>query len=241
MSRTYPLYVCNPVSDHLDEVKKLIENGTLTLIKEVPSVTTVTEARGIGWPMLYSAVSLTKQGLDYRAEWKGAADRGTFIHQVAEDLATWGLPEDDETWLIDKPEDCQGLAKALLAWWKVYQPKVIEKEFLVFSQAHQFAGRADVLATLLRKVTLIDYKSVKTSDYFTKYPKSFDSNRIEVVARMFAMREAGRKVEQAAIVRFAPDGKYDQYIIPQAEEQGLMDCFIRARHEWDFLREDKEK
>src|SRR5688500_7543322 len=85
--RTYKVALENPVSDPCEKC------GTkeLTWVLEVPSVTTVTEARGISWSLLYSAVNHTKAGRDYREEWRLAAERGTDTHSLAEDLVLYGL------------------------------------------------------------------------------------------------------------------------------------------------------
>lgn len=233
--RKYRVALENPVSDECEKCGL----KEMTFVLDVPSVTTVSKARGLSWNFIYSAVSLTKQGKDFKAEWGKAADRGTLTHDLAEDIARFGLPEDEEAWIADKPEEIQGFAKALLRWWRIHNPKMLTVEFPVVSLTHKFAGRADAVVLLARQRVLIDFKTVKDEAFFTRYPKSFEDNRLEVVARLYAMREMGLDVDSAAIVRLGPQGGYHHYNVPEKDEQKLFDCFLRARAEWDFKQEDE--
>ena len=231
--RLYTGYLVNPISDHLDEVQKLVDNGTLTPIFEDPSVTTISKARGLGWSFIYSAVALTKQGKDFKEEWGKAADKGTLVHQAAENLYAFGA----EGFSFDSyPQEIHGYLQALVSWWKVYQPLSVKQEFMVWSRKHAFAGRADMLFSKANKRFLVDWKTVGKPEHLKRYPKAFVANRMELVARAFAMKEMGMHVDTLAIVRLAADGQKHHYEIPQADWQPLFDAFLRCRQEFDFCK-----
>lgn len=233
--RFYPIFVADPMKGPIPE--DVIEKYGLHQFGADISATTISNARGIGWPMLYKAVSLTKQGKNYKEEWSTAATKGTDIHSVAEDLALWGIEDFDP---CKYPEEFQGFCKALMDWWKQEKPKVIDKEFVTWSRTHGFAGRADLYCKLRKPMSvkeehvLIDWKTVGDSDKFEKYPAGYLNNRCELVARVVAMREAGRTVDKCALVRLAPDGKFHHYTIPNEDYDDLFQSFLRMKAEYEF-------
>jgi len=233
--RFYELFVADAVKGPVpDDIK---EKYGLTKFGDEISATTVSDARGIGWPLLYSAVSLTKQGKNYRDEWGGAADKGTAAHVVAETIGTYGLDAID---VNDFPDEIQGFVKALIGWWSRWKPEVIDQEFVTWSRLHGYAGRADLYCTLpkpmstLRQTALIDWKTVGDSKKFERYPTAYLNNRCELIARAYAMKEHGHAVERCVLVRLAPDGLHHHYEIPQDTWQEHFDSFLRMKAEYDF-------
>ena len=241
MTRRYRLLVENATTSEKEQIDKLVEAGDLTLLDELPSVTTISGSRGVGFGMVHSAWKIGMEGKNYRDEWDTAAAKGTELHEIAEDLAAFGLPEDREEWIADTPEHLRGYAGALLDWWGIYKPEVIQTEFVVCSLQHRFAGRADLFARTIsasgsRMRTLVDYKTVADSAKFERYPRAYVNNRLELVARARAMQEQGNTVERLALVRLAADGKHHHYQIPNEDWDSLFDCFLRAREEFDFIQ-----
>ena len=242
MSRTYPLLLLNPMSDHADEIKKFIESGDLMLVDEVPSVTTISDSFGVSWGLVYSAAKLARDGKNFKEEWAKSADKGTRVHDIAESFALFGPAKIEN--INDYDEDIRGYVKGLIDWWSFYRPTATKTEFMVFDYGDSppatcYAGRADLLATIAGKRTLIDYKTLGDSNHIAKYPKAFQSNNVEIVARAVAMEKAGKKVDQCMLVRLSPDGRHHEIFIGKDEWPHLYDCFKRMRAEWQFKKDHK--
>lgn len=240
--RHYELLIANPASPRAAELEHLIddEHATLTVLDRLPSYTTVSKPPGdVSWGMLYSAVSLAKQGKDHKEEWAGAAERGTKIHELAQDLALFGKPEDINAWLDKQEGEMRGYAEALLGWFTTFKPFTIKCEFVVADLEVGVAGRADYFAKIAKQDVLIDWKTVGKDDHITKYERGFLQNNTELVARAFAMRKRGVKVDACWVVRLAPSGVYHVRPIPKEEEDGLFQSFLRARWEWEFRTKEK--
>lgn len=103
---------------------------------------------------------------------KGKA-AGSVGHALVEDLLLGRalvLPSEPEAKLA-----AQSVVKAFKAWSKDYNPDLIASELGVYSLAHNFAGKFDLLADLDGKITLIDFKTSNTSRYAPEgiYPEMF--------------------------------------------------------------------
>lgn len=236
-NRFYSLLIANPASPNVAQIEHLIddEHATLTLIDELPSYTTVSKPPGdTSWAMLYSATALTKAGKDFREEWAGAADRGTKIHELAENLALFGPPADVTAWIDLQDEELRGFAQSLIGWFQMYKPKTIKTEFVIADLENRVAGRADLLATIDKRSILVDFKTVSKPDHLKKFDKAYLTNNTELVARAFAMRKKGKKVDACWVVRLANNGVHHVREITKAEEEPLFQSFLRARWEWEF-------
>lgn len=243
--RFYPLIVANPASPHIGELDKFFddEHATLTKVKDLISYTSVTEPSP--WPLIGSAVKLTKEGKNYREEWDKAADRGTAVHDICQNLALFGKLADYNTWLAAFDEELRGYAEAAYGFFTTYKPKVLKAEFVVCDLQVEVAGRADLYAKIYDPVqkktlrVLTDYKTVDSPEKITRFPRAYLDNCREVVARAFAMRKMGQQVDECWIVRFAPNGIHHVRPITQEEEDGLFQSFLRARWEWEFRTKER--
>lgn len=262
-NRYYSLLIANPASPNVAQIEHLIddEHATLTLVRELISYTSVTEPSP--WPLVGSAVKLTKQGKNYKDEWAASAYRGTAAHDICQDLALFGKPEDQDVWLALQPEkmfaiinrervadgkspldeltdkmkgELKGYATAALSFFLITKPKVLSTEFVVADLEAGVAGRADLYAAVDggKQHVLIDYKSVDSDEKIARFPRAYLDNCREVVARAFAMRKVGKRVDACWVVRLSPSGAYHIRPILKEEEQGLFDSFLRARWEWEF-------
>jgi hypothetical protein len=83
---------------------------------------------------------LKKRGLTPWSSKKKAADRGTWVHDVLEALATDGTLPD----LSKAPEERKGHAQGVLKWFVDYRPEFVATEVQVSSEQHGFAGRYDI-------------------------------------------------------------------------------------------------
>ena len=99
-----------------------------------------------------AAVKITKEGGDYRAQWRESGERGTRIHRYCENFLL-GKP-------IECREDEQGYVDALERFILEKDPRnIIEPEFVVVSPEHAYGGRGDMLVEFDGLATLADLKS----------------------------------------------------------------------------------
>ena len=110
------------------------------------------------------AVSLTRQGVDYEAEWKAKSDLGTRVHACAESYA-----RDEDDW--DRhalPEDEPYLEAFLHFWWdEAIEPLLVEPIVVYPVEGLEFGGRPDLIATRqggtgttkFRERAIFDYKT----------------------------------------------------------------------------------
>lgn len=87
-----------------------------------------------------------------------AADRGTAIHKVLEDLALDVMPS-----VEDFPAEQRGWVAGVIQWWLDQEPTIVESELIVGSREHWFAGRFDlVIEDQQGRRGLIDLKTSKS-------------------------------------------------------------------------------
>lgn len=97
-----------------------------------------------------AAVKLTKEGLNYRDEWRESGERGTRVHGHV------------EAFLTGKSIDClpsdMGYVDAIEKFMADHSPYPIEMEAIVLSRAG-FGGRFDLIVEINGEVWLIDAKT----------------------------------------------------------------------------------
>jgi hypothetical protein len=104
--------------------------------------------------MAGAAAKLTREGLNYREEWKAAADNGSRRHSICENWLTTG-----ESFCA--PED-EGFVDGLEKFWVDHSPEKIECEAIALSTTHGYGGRFDMVVRLSDgRVLLIDLKTGK--------------------------------------------------------------------------------
>ena len=118
----------------------------------VPSVTSILSAAGKGE---YFDKWLANQG-----SWENAckvrdeaAQRGTIVHEISEDLLN------GEEVILDAGPDIVKRIMCLEQWYNDYQPEVIMQEIMLAFPGVRFAGRFDILARIDGKNVLIDIKT----------------------------------------------------------------------------------
>ena len=125
----------------------------------VPSVTSILSAAGKGE---YFHKWLANQG-----SWDNAckvrdeaAKRGTYVHEISEDLLN------GEEVILDAEPDIVKRVMCLERWYDDYEPKVIMQEVMLAFPGVRFAGRFDILARIDGKNVLID---IKTGGYYKSH------------------------------------------------------------------------
>ena len=118
----------------------------------VPSVTSILSAAGKG---KYFDKWLANQG-----SWDNAckvrdeaAERGTIVHEISEDLLN------GEEVILDAGPEIVKRIMCLEQWYDDYQPEVIMQEIMLAFPGVRFAGRFDILARIDNKNVLIDIKT----------------------------------------------------------------------------------
>ena len=125
----------------------------------VPSVTSILSAADKGE---YFQKWLANQG-----SWENAckvrdaaANRGTMVHEISEDLLN------GEEIVLDAEADIVKRVMCLEQWYDDYQPEVIMQEVMLAFPGVRYAGRFDILARIDGKNVLID---IKTGGYYKSH------------------------------------------------------------------------
>ena len=125
----------------------------------VPSVTSILSAADKGE---YFQKWLANQG-----SWENAckvrdaaANRGTIVHEISEDLLN------GEEIVLDAEADIVKRVMCLEQWYDDYQPEVIMQEVMLAFHGVRYAGRFDILARIDGKNVLID---IKTGGYYKSH------------------------------------------------------------------------
>jgi len=125
----------------------------------------------IAWPeqeALYQ--ELKSRGLTPWSTRDKAADRGTWVHDVLEQLAQDGTVPNSSSW----GAEIQGHVKAVYSWYLQYCPTFVATEVQVTSREHKFAGRYDIRCRLAGwdgALCLVDLKTSKGVYPTTHFPQ----------------------------------------------------------------------
>ena len=170
------------------EVKN--EKTGLPEIKFVPSVTWIAESypKGIGFYKY-----LANKGWDEAEAIKeAAADKGSRVHSAISDLLDSKAVNMESVYLDSEGKEQKQLSleeyeclMSFVSWYKKVQPKVIKKEFVVFSDFYDYAGTVDLLCEIDGKQYIVDFK---TSQYI------WPSHRLQVSAYKLALDPEGDRV-----------------------------------------------
>jgi hypothetical protein len=165
------------------------------------------------------------------SELKGAADRGTSIHDMAEKLAKDLFSTGQMPKKASIRSDLTGYAEAL---WKFYNERVKDKlevvhvEVTVVSLSNQYAGTLDLILHNPKsgEFYIIDWKTSKAI---------YESHLLQITAYEHAAREQEWIPRDAAsyatVVRLGADGNYEM----QTSELELAD-FMHVYRVWQMLR-----
>ena len=118
----------------------------------VPSVTSILSAAGKG--------EFFHKWLANQGSWENAckvrdeaAERGTIVHEISEDLLN------GEEVILDAEPEIVKRVMCLEQWYNDYKPEIIMQEVMLAFPGVRFAGRFDILAHIDGKNVLIDIKT----------------------------------------------------------------------------------
>lgn len=80
-----------------------------------------------------------------------AAQRGTAVHEAIENYCKYGIE--------DIPPQLSAYFDAFLEWNRIFKPKVIGSEIMMYHKILRYGGTIDVLAEVNEELTLIDVKT----------------------------------------------------------------------------------
>jgi hypothetical protein len=116
----------------------------------------------------FSRIIADRRGVSQQAvldEWsanaKDAADYGTRVHKAIEEFAKTGIIDDDQKEIIYRYRDAGGPTAKEGALF----------EQLVYSHVHKIAGTSDVIYPIGGYFDVIDFKTNKKFNFFSKYEK----------------------------------------------------------------------
>ena len=155
----------HPVIKYLNENKVISKEGatrwySIAGSKQwVPSVTSILSVADKGE---YFHKWLANQG-----SWENAckvrdkaAQRGTIVHEISEDLLN------GEEIILDAGPEIIKRIMCLESWYYEYSPEIIAQEVMLAFPGVRFAGRFDILARIDNKNVLID---IKTGNYYKSH------------------------------------------------------------------------
>jgi hypothetical protein len=122
-----------------------------------PETHTYTDDQGAEWPSVTTIL-----GAVLGNQWEGVAgqyhlDRGRSVHALF-DLLARGESLDD----YDVAPDLLPYADQWRKWRAACNPEIIASESLVFHSAMRYAGTADLVATIGKRLCIVDYKATAT-------------------------------------------------------------------------------
>lgn len=181
-----------------------------------------------------AAVKLTKEGVNYREEWKSRAERGTRVHSHC------------ESFLRREPIDClesdMGYVDAVEKFMTDYDPILIELEEIALSELG-YGGRFDMIVRLGDQTVLLDLKT--GSPYAVEHTLQLSAYRFADGIAMFDEdgNEAGLrpmpKIDRAGCLYVQGDGSYTLTYYPADESAFAQFCALLHVHQW--TRSDRIK
>jgi hypothetical protein len=110
--------------------------------------------------MAAAAAKLTRQGRDYRREWRDKARLGTRVHEVCEKWLRSQVEHlPDEELLVGDGD--HGYIDALEKFWLEYSPRMVVCEAITLSETHGYGGRLDMIIDIGSRRLLVDLKTGK--------------------------------------------------------------------------------
>lgn len=174
-----------------------------------------------------AAVKLALTGVDYRAEWRAKADRGSRLHTHME---AWLRGED-----IDQTDDEAGYLDGLEKFIVDYDPETIESEQVVLSHLG-YGGRFDLVARIGDETALLDLKSgsaypIEASMQLAayRYADGIAEYNDEGVLKGLRPMPA---VDWCACVYVHEDGTYDLRKYPADQEAFDSFCDLLGVYRW---------
>ena len=154
-----------------------------------------------------------------------AADRGTNVHAIAEQIARGQQPE--------IPEELGSYVAAYHSFLKDWKPRFIAVEQMVCSLRHGYAGTFDAIAVIGNERWLLD---LKTSSGV--YPETALQLAAYGAADFIGRPGDPRKFRVPRATRFGvihvvPEGAE---LVPYAVDRGTFRAFLRCREVWEWTQ-----
>jgi hypothetical protein len=156
-----------------------------------------------------------------------AGDHGTRTHAMIDDLLSGQKIKMDSFYSDSSGEqteitvdDWEALM-SYVSWFHSVNIKVLRKEFVVYSEAGNFAGTVDLLCEINGEIWLIDYK---TSAYI------WPSHKLQISAYKKALEENGQKVDKLGILQVGY--KKNRAGFKMNEMEDCYDLFESAKRIW---------
>lgn len=218
----------------------------------IPSVTTIIKLIDksgplVGWAKRETAASAVRNldalvtmkkegGADAAINWlktipdyvrDRAADRGTAVHSIAEQIIRGGHPE--------VPEELGPYVAAYYGFLKEWEPKFLAVEQMVYSPKHGYAGTFDCIAEIAGERWMCDVKTstgvyAETALQLAAYGaadfigKPGDPQKYKVP-----------HVTRFGVIHVVPEGAE---LVPYAVDKGTFRAFLQAREVWLWTQGD---
>lgn len=153
---------------------------------EIPSVTTI---MGPLSEQVYATVN--------DAVLRKAGARGTAVHNAIENYVKFGI-EDIAT-------EYAGYFDAFLQWCKDHKVVPYASEVRLYHKALLYAGTADLLASVDKEDTLVDFKTTSSMS------EMLCGVQLEAYKRAHESHEGAGKLSKKAILHLSKNGKYEMF------------------------------
>ena len=151
-----------------------------------------------------------------------AAERGTAIHNAAENFALYGIEDIEPRYA--------GYFEAFLKFWEEQSPEPLATESRVYHKFLRYAGTADLPCVIDGKKVLIDYKTSATVN------RMLTGVQLEAYAR--AYESHGFRFDEKAIVHLKSDGSY-QMVRYKANDIESWQVFSSLMVVWNHIQKYK--
>ncbi|MBQ7445962.1 MAG: PD-(D/E)XK nuclease family protein [Clostridia bacterium] len=139
---------------------------------------------------------------------RGAADKGTTVHEAFEIYADYGYE--------DIPEEYAGYLEGLKKFYADFKVKPIATEQRFYHKLYCYAGTADLIAEINGETVLVDYKTTAQIQPVL--------TAVQLIAYRKALESQGVKISYTAILHVSKDGNYK--FIRQGNELESWDVFL---------------
>lgn len=171
-----------------------------------------------------AAVNWLKTIPDYQRD--RAADRGTSVHQIAEQIIR-GTPP------ADIPEELAPYINAYLGFIRTWSPRWIAVEQMVCSLRHHYAGTFDAIAGIGNERWLLDIKT-STGVYSETALQLAAYGAADFIGRPGDPRRYRvPRAQRFGVIHVVPEGAE---LVPYAVDRGTFTTFLRAREVWEWTQ-----
>ena len=172
-----------------------------------------------------AAINWLKTIPDYQRD--RAADRGTSVHQIAEQIIR-GTPP------ADIPEELAPYINAYLGFIRTWQPKWIAVEQMVVSLKHDYAGTFDAFAVIAGERWLLDIKT-STGVYSETALQLAAYGAAEFIGRPGdPVKYRVPRAQRFGVIHVVPEGAE---LVPYAVDRGTFATFLRCREVWQWTQD----